>query len=71
MKSLGGFSQKQLNDIWDSLNSDNPNRSAEKVVDDEVEQVMKINTINGQVLVSRRPGGEWFDTRTVGYSGFE
>jgi len=71
MKSLGGFSQKQLSDIWDSLSSDNPNQSAKKVVDDEVEQVMTISTNIGQVTVSRKPGEEWFDTPSVGDSSFE
>ena len=66
MEPLGGFSQVYLNEIWESLQSDNPMPSATKVVDDEVEQVMTINTTNGLVSVSRKPGGSWSDTPSVG-----
>jgi hypothetical protein len=71
MKALGGYSQKQLDDIWGTFSSDNPDPSANKVVDDDVEQVMTINTDDGQVSVSRKPGKEWFDTPSVGDSSFE
>jgi len=70
MKALGGFTQKQLDDIWNSLDGDNPDQSAKKVVDDDVEQVMTIDTVDGQVSVSRKPGDEWFDTPNVGDSSF-
>ena len=70
MEPLGGFTQEKLNDIWDSLDSDSPDPSARKVVDDDTEQVMTINTTDGQVSVSRKPGEEWFDTPSVGDSDF-
>ena len=71
MKPLEGFSQKRLDDIWDSFSSDNPEPSANQVVDDGTEQVMTINTDNGQVSVSRKPGEKWSDTPSVGDSSFE
>ena len=70
MKPLGGFAQEKLNEIWDSLDSDNPDPSAKRVVDDDAEQVMTINTTDGQASVSRKPGEEWFDTPSVGDSDF-
>lgn len=70
MRPLGGFTQDKLNEIWDSLNSNNPDQSAKKVSDDDVEQVMTINTVDGQVSVSRKPGEEWHDTPSVGDSDF-
>ena len=66
MKKLGGFTQDKLNEIWDTLVSDNPYLSAKKVVDDNFEQVMTINTTNGQVSVSRKPREAWFDTPSIG-----
>lgn len=60
-----GFTQEQLDDIWDSLDGDDPYPSAKRVVDD-VEQVMTIDTTNGQASVSRKPGDEWYDTPSVG-----
>ena len=66
MEPLGGFTQEQLDEIWDSLDGDNPNPAANKVVDDDVEQVMTINTNEGQVAVSRKSGGDWSDTPLVG-----
>ncbi len=70
MKPLGGFTQEELNEIWDSLSTDKPNSAANTVVDDDVEQVMTINTNDGQVSVSRKPGEEWIDTPSVGGSDF-
>jgi len=66
MKTLGGFTQNELDALWASLNSDRPNPSVQKIVDDAVEQVMTITTPEGSVSVSRRPGAAWFDTPTVG-----
>jgi hypothetical protein len=66
MELLGGFTQEKLTEIWDSLDSDTPNPTAGKVVDDEVEQVMTISTTQGQVSVSRKPGETWSPTPTVG-----
>ncbi len=72
MKPLGGFTQEELNDIWDSLDSDNPNPSAKKVADDDTEQVMTINTTDGQASVSRKSDkDDWSDTPNVGDSSFE
>ena len=70
MKPLGGFTQDKLDEIWDSLKSDNPDPSAKKIVDDDTEQVMTINTSEGQVAVSRKPGEKWHDTPNVGDSDF-
>lgn len=70
MKQLGGFTQEKLNDIWDTMDGDNPDPSAKNMVDDDAEQVMTIKTTNGQVSVSRKPGEEWFDTPSVGDSDF-
>ena len=61
MEPLGAFTQEKLNEIWDSLDGNDPHPSAKKEVDDEAEQVMSINTTEGQVLVSRKPGEDWAD----------
>lgn len=66
MRPLGGFTQNELDALWDSINSDKPNPSVQKMVDDAMEQVMTITTPEGAVSVSRRPGADWFDTPTVG-----
>jgi len=65
MKPLGGYTQEKLNEIWNSLSGETPNQAAKKVVDDDIEQVMTINTSDG-LIVSRIPGGEWKDVPTVG-----
>jgi len=70
MKILGGFTQDELTEIWDSLGGDNPNPSAKKVVDDNVEQVMIVKTSDGVVSISRVPDEEWFDTPDVGGKDF-
>ncbi len=70
MEPLGGFSQEKLNEIWDSLNTDSPDPSAKKIVDDDTEQVMTVNTTEGQVAVSRKLGEKWRDTPNVGESDF-
>ena len=66
MKGIDGFNQEKLNEIWESFDSDSPDESATKVVDDEVEQVMVIRTTEGQTAVSRSAGGEWEKTKSVG-----
>lgn len=70
MKLLGGFTQKELNEIWDSLGGDSPDPLAKKVIDDDIEQVLTINTTDGQLSVSRKPGEDWLDTPRVGDSSF-
>ena len=65
MQTLGSYSQKDLDDIWDSLDSDSPYPETIKVVDDDQEQTMTINKEDGQVAVSRKPGEEWHDTPSV------
>ena len=70
MTSVGGFTQERLNEIWESLQGENPDPSATKVVDDDVEQVMTINSSHDQVSVSRKPGGVWHKTPSVGDSSF-
>ena len=69
MKPLGGFTQNELNALWASLNSNKPNSSVQKIVDDEVEQVMTITTPEGTFSISRRSGAEWFATPSVGDRG--
>lgn len=66
MRPLGGFSQNELDALWDSLNSDRPNPSVHKIVNDAMEQVMTITTPEGTASVSKRPGADWLDTPTVG-----
>ena len=44
MKNIKGFSQTKLNKIWDSLHSSNRDITASIKVDDELEQVMAVNT---------------------------
>ena len=62
MKPLGGFTQNELDALWNSLNDP----SVQKIIDDEREQVMTLTTTAGALSVSRRPGAEWSDTPTVG-----
>lgn len=65
-KTLGKFTQDRLNEIWDSLSSEDAVLTAKILTDDQVEQSMSINTDNGQILVSRKPGGAWKDMPSVG-----
>jgi hypothetical protein len=72
MQPLGGFTQDKLDEIWGSLGNGSPYPGAKKIVDDDTENVMTINTTNGQVAVNRKTGEEWQDTPPVsGKSQFE
>ena len=68
MQNLGGYSQEKLNEIWDSIGSDKPFPTAEKIIGDDTEQVMAINEGISKIFVSREIGkewGQWHDTRSV------
>lgn len=66
MSSLHPYTQKQLNEIWDSFATDSPYPAAQKHVDDDTEQVMTITEVVGGLSVSRRPGGIWERTKYQG-----
>lgn len=58
--------QKWLNDIWDSFDSSNPSPIARRITNDSAEQSMSVDTENGEVLVSRKPGEIWHPMPSVG-----
>jgi len=60
MNKLGGFTQDQLNKIWDDFDSNNSELLAQKNFDD-IEQVMSIKSTEGLVIVSRKDNGNWID----------
>ena len=57
MNKLGGFTQDQLNKIWDDFDSNNSELLAQKNFDD-IEQVMSIKSTEGLVIVSRKDNGK-------------
>jgi len=58
MSTIGGFTQDQLSEIWDSFDGNQPNPAAKKVVDDDSGHVMIMNTNDGLLAVSRKDYGE-------------
>lgn len=61
MESLGGYTQDELDELWEEANSDSPPGGVTIQVDDSVEHVMNIAQPDGVVEVTRDPGGEWTD----------
>ncbi|MFW5443192.1 MAG: hypothetical protein ACKE51_02645 [Methylococcaceae bacterium] len=64
MIELGGFTQEQLNKMWDSIGTKNNSYPAEKIIDEATRQVMTIPTSTDQVAVTRHPEGTWSDTKS-------
>lgn len=60
------MTERKLNEIWDSLNTNSPTQGAAKIVDDEAENVLVIYTTRGLVAVRRRNNQEpWEDIRRM------
>lgn len=61
MKSLGGYTQSELNELWSEAKSDSPPDGVTIQADDPAEQAMTIARPDGLVQVTRNPGGQWTD----------
>ncbi len=62
MKTLGGYTQEKLDEIWDSHDTDQPYPDSSRKVYEEAENVLVINHGDHLINVRRIPGGEWEDT---------
>jgi len=63
MKVINGYTQKNLDEIWQSLHNDKSDSSAELIFESSSEQLMIVNTPKGhQICVARSPGKRWYET---------